>query len=341
MKGWVVLNFNTIKWQDDIVNNLKNAVSNKTLSHAVLFTGNLQSGLMLANALADTLLCDENSDNACLKCSSCIKTIAGSHPDKIVVEPLKATIGVNEIRELIKTVHIRPFISDKKIIIFTQAHKMTEASQNALLKVLEAPPEYATFILVCEKEEQLLETILSRLTKYKLLLPDSMQIFNYLALKYPEKKDKAKFAAKFCEGNPELAEKYLLDDSQGDKRKRLLTYLGRLITGNKSSLFDFAGYLADNKDDFDTHIEYILVLLYDLSLIKTGLSESEIINTDLSDSLKNLADKIDEKDVMLLVDCFSKCLSDKKKNAAFLLSIFNSLLKTREEINERNYSSKI
>ena len=135
------------------------SIRTSTLSHAILFTGNTTSGIELANATADAMLCDSKSGNACNSCPSCTKTNAGSHPDKIVVSASKKTIGVDEIREVINNMYVRPFIADKKIFIFTDAHKMTVQAQNALLKVLETPPEYGIFLMVAEKEEQLLETV--------------------------------------------------------------------------------------------------------------------------------------------------------------------------------------
>lgn len=335
------MNFNSVKWQDTIVNNLKNSIKNSTLNHAVLFTGNTDSGVLLANAAADALLCDEKSGNACGKCPSCVKTNAGSHPDKIIVSATKKTIGVDEIREIINNMYVRPYIADKKIFIFTDAHKMTPQAQNAILKVLEMPPEYGMFIMVAEKEEQLLETVLSRLTKYKLALPSKEQVLQYLLLKYPEKKASAEFASKLCGGNISLAEKYITDDSQNDKRKRLLNFITKLINGNKSSVFDFAGYLNEHKDEFDENIEYIYILLRDLLFIKKGLNKADIINSDLYDKILAYSSKLSEKSIVSFASKISDCKDAQKINSAFKLTVLNALMKIWEELHGRNSSSKI
>lgn len=332
------MNFNSIKWQDSIVENLKNSIKTSTLNHAILFTGNTSSGVSIANAAADAILCDAKSGNACGVCPSCVKTNAGSHPDKIIVSATKKTIGVDEIRDIINNMYVRPFIADKKIFIFTEAHKMTPQAQNALLKVLEAPPEYGIFLMVAEKEEQLLETVLSRLTKYKLALPSNEQVLQYLVLKYPEKKSSAEFASKLCGGNLSLAEKYITDDTQGDKRKRLLMFITKIIGGNKSSVFDFAGYLNEYKDDFDENIEYVYILLRDLLFIKCGLPKDAIINTDLYDMLNAHSKKLSEGNIFYFASKISDCKDLQKINAAFKLTLLNALMKIWEELHGRNSS---
>ena len=330
------MNFNSIKWQDSIVNNLKNSIKASTLNHAILFTGNTDSAVLLANATADAILCDEKNGNACGVCPSCVKTNAGSHPDKIIISATKKTIGVDEIRDVINNMYVRPFIAEKKIFIFTEAHKMTPQAQNALLKVLEAPPEYGIFLMAAEKEEQLLETVLSRLTKYKLALPSSEQVLQYLLLKYPEKKASADFAAKLCGGNLSLAERYINDDSQGDKRKRLLMFITKIISGSKSSVFDFAGYLNEYKDDFDENIEYIYILLRDMLFIKNALPKSSIINSDLYDMLFAYSSKLSEKNIFFFASKFSDCKDTQKVNSAFKLTLLNALMKVWEELHGRN-----
>lgn len=335
-KGWGCLNFNSVKWQDSIVDSLKNSIKSSTLNHALLFTGITDSGIQLSNAVADAILCDENTGNACGICPSCVKTNAGSHPDKIIISASKKTIGVDEIRDVINNMYVRPYIAAKKIFIFTDAHKMTVQAQNALLKVLEAPPEYGVFLMVAEKEEQLLETVLSRLTKYKLALPSHEQVLQYLILKYPEKKSSAEFAAKLCGGNITLAEKYITDDSQGDKRKRLLMFITKIISGSKSSVFDFSGYLNEYKDDFDENLEYIYILLRDLLFIKSGFPKNNIINSDLYDMLCAYSSRLSEKNIFFFASKISDCKDLQKINSAFKLTILNALMKIWEELHGRN-----
>ena len=86
-----------------------------------------------------------------MSCNGCHTVSAGTNPDVVrISNEDKASIGVDKIREMIKDVYVRPIISDKKVIVIENAHLLTKGAQNALLKVIEEPPEYAVFIIVCE-----------------------------------------------------------------------------------------------------------------------------------------------------------------------------------------------
>src|SRR3989344_251988 len=93
-----------------------------------------------------------------------------NNPDiKIVkTEDDKKSIGIDEIREVIKFLSNKPFSHKCKVVVITEAHYMTRESQNALLKILEEPPSYATLILLAKTEESVLPTVLSRCQKISL-----------------------------------------------------------------------------------------------------------------------------------------------------------------------------
>lgn len=333
------MNFNTVKWQDDTVENLKNCISAKTLGHALLFCGERGTALNLAHAVADGVLCDHNDNGqACGICPSCVKQVAKSHPDKVVITAEKATIGVNEVREFINSVYVRPFINDAKVCIFEDASKLTVQAQNALLKVAEQPPEYCIIIMVAEKEEDLLPTVLSRFKKYTLKIPTGLEVGNYLAMKYPEKRELALFCGKFCEGSPTGAEELLLNDGHYNKRRRLYLFMERIVSVERSSIFDFADYLYDNKDEFSLNVSYMQTLIRDMLYIKQNLPETEIINSDLKDELSALSKKYTVKTLSYLAsNIIETYYNITTRNAAFKLSVTNLLLGVRkDDRNSRN-----
>ncbi len=332
----ILLNFNTIKWQDEIVNNLKHNIKERTLGHAILFFNDVSTGNMLANATADSVLCKEHSGNACLRCSNCTKTIAGSHPDKFIITGKKNSIGIEEIREVISQMYIKPCNSDYKIFIFAEANKLTGAAQNALLKILEQPPEYGIIILVTEKEEDLLPTVLSRLIKFSISQPGKEKISEYLYLKYPEKKQLSNFAASYFEGDPVSAEKFLLNDCDFDKRKRILTFLQKLTLCNKSPIFDFANYLTDDKENLNTNISYIQLFLKDIVFVKSNMSDNLLTNSDLSEQIKKISSKFSVSNINNFSSALATILYNKKRNASLKLSITNMLISIWEELHGRN-----
>lgn len=88
-----------------------------------------------------------------------------NEPDFKMIMPENELIKVEEIRDLINEVYIKPVYSNKKLIIIDDADKMNANAQNALLKVLEEPPAYITIILIVSNKERIIRTILSRVTE--------------------------------------------------------------------------------------------------------------------------------------------------------------------------------
>jgi DNA polymerase-3 subunit delta' len=328
------LNFNSIKWQNETVDNIKNCIASKTLGHAVLFCGEKKTCLDMAHASSDAIICDTGEGNACGRCPSCTKTNAGSHPDKIIIKTEKATLGINEVREFISNAYVRPFISNFKVCIFEDADKLTGAAQNALLKILEAPPDYCIIFIVCEKEENLLPTVLSRLKKYTMKIPTGAEVGQYLAGKYPEKRDLALFCGKFCEGSPNGAEELLLNGGYSDRRRRLCNSFIKLGGKEKSTVFDFANYLTENKVDFIQNAAFINSILRDVIFLHGKISPAYIVNSDIINELSALSKITSSEKITKITNGLSSVLSDIDKNAAFKLSILNYLLKVWEDLHD-------
>lgn len=107
-------------------------------------------------------MCEEKL--ACGVCKSCRLFDALTHPDFKLIkrDEDKKEISVDAIREIIKDISRGPIFATKKIYIIQEAEEMSTSAQNALLKTLEEPPEYALFILTCNNLERLLPTVVSR-----------------------------------------------------------------------------------------------------------------------------------------------------------------------------------
>ena len=95
----------------------------------------------------------------------CIKII---HKDDILELDAASNNGVDEIEEITKSVYTLPYFSKYKMYILDEAHMLTKAASNAFLKTLEEPPTHCIFVLCTTDPEKLLETILSRCTKFNL-----------------------------------------------------------------------------------------------------------------------------------------------------------------------------
>ncbi len=167
-----MLDFDSILANDTIKKSLMTCVHEKRLSHAYIIAGDAGSGKKtLAFALAKLLLCQNPvDDKPCCDCHTCTKVEALSHPDLFVVGDADgSSIGVDEIRDRVShTIRIAPYYGGHKIYIIENAEKLTVQSQNALLKTIEEPPEYAIIMLLTTNEKVFLDTIRSRCVTLKM-----------------------------------------------------------------------------------------------------------------------------------------------------------------------------
>ncbi len=156
---------NNIFGNEKIRQKLQQSVMSNSIGHAYMFCGIDGIGKFeYAKEFAKNILCLSPSNGiACECCEPCKKFL--SSPDLLIIEPEEGLIKVEKIRYLIDSVNLKPTISNRSVFIIRDAECMNESSQNALLKVLEEPPQYATIILTVQNQSKIINTIHSRCTK--------------------------------------------------------------------------------------------------------------------------------------------------------------------------------
>ncbi len=166
--------FTSLLGNQRIKDNLTGSLSRGHISHFYLISGPTGSGKRtLARLLAAAILCNAG-DRPCLTCPVCRRVMEGNHPDFITVEdPEHKHVAVKLVRQFREDVFIRPNESDYKIYLFPQ--ELGLEGQNALLKILEEPPQYGVFILLSDNPNKLLPTVRSRCTELKMqALPEAL-----------------------------------------------------------------------------------------------------------------------------------------------------------------------
>jgi DNA polymerase-3 subunit delta' len=145
-----------------------------------------------------------------------------SHPDLYVLEPLGDQIRIDDIRELRRDLHMRPFEADKRVYLVFGADTMNEDAADALLKDLEEPPSYAVIVLVANDLGPLPETIRSRCQLVPFRRLSERAVREALALRAPDLSDKeATTLARIAAGRLDRAER-LLDPAAAKRRGALL-----------------------------------------------------------------------------------------------------------------------
>jgi len=152
-----------VKAEDSATAILKENIRRNRIFSGYLFVGSDDIGKRVAaKTFAKAINCP--TSKPCEECSSCRKINAGNHPDVFWVAPKGASgsIGIDEIRTVLKDANLKPYEARKKVFIIEAADAMNAAASNAFLKTLEEPPEDNVFILISRSEKALLSTIVSR-----------------------------------------------------------------------------------------------------------------------------------------------------------------------------------
>lgn len=168
-------------WLNDTYERLSARAAAHSLHHGLLIKGIPGIGkAQLANELAGFLLCHQpNGTVPCGQCQGCKLFAASSHPDFHQIESEKQ-IGVDQIREAIAKLLGTAQLSGNKVLIIHGADSMTESAANALLKTLEEPTRKTYLILLCDRTDGVLPTILSRCEKISIHAPDTNTCITWL-----------------------------------------------------------------------------------------------------------------------------------------------------------------
>lgn len=325
-----------------------------TVPHAILFTGIEGAGKRTA-AMTFAMSCNcENtvwalgtgagqqtaslrtgSPAPCLACRSCRKIQSGNHPDVSMIEPSGPLIRIGQIRELCYMLGMKPYQARMRVVIIADAHTMNPEAGNALLKLLEEPPDRTILILTAVQTSDLLPTIVSRCQHIR-FHPTSQDHLRMLLTgekpgfsekpgfhTLPEKE--AEIIAMLANGSYSKA----ISMSRSNwiaRRKWLVTELESLFLSKQhgdphsaARVLAFAEKLSKNKEMLPELLEVMNTWLRDLIVCK--YDAEKIINRDISDKIQNISRKMTAADLLSKTEAVQSARKKLRANANVRLTM--------------------
>lgn len=312
--------FKDVVGHKDIINYIRNAVREDKVSHAYILNGERGAGKkMLANLFAATLLCEKGGPDPCNECHSCRQAESGNHPDIIKVTHEKPnSISVDDIREQVNnTIMIKPYQGPYKVYIIPQADMMTPQAQNALLKTIEEPPEYAVIMLLTENADTLLSTINSRCVMLKLRNIKDTLIKKYLMETMQVPDYKADMCTAFAQGN--MGRAIMLANSEHfneirDEAVQLLKYINEM---ELSEIVQAVSRITAYKLEINDYLDIIMIWYRDVLLYKATKDMDKVVFKDQLKYIKERAKRSSYEGIELIIESLEKAKARLKANVNF------------------------
>lgn len=325
--------FSDIIGQEQLKEHLQNSISMNKVSHAYILNGERGSGKeFIAKVFSAALQCEKGGIEPCMECHSCKQALNGNQPDIIFVSHEKPnTISVEDIRAQINNdIVIKPYSSPRKIYIINEGEKMTVQAQNALLKTLEEPPEYAVILILTSNVDTLLPTILSRcvVLNMKPVSDDKIKKFLMEELEIPDYK--ANICVAFARGNIGKA-KMLASSEDFDKVKEeavtLVKYINDMEIGE---IVKAIKKISEYKFDVTDYLDILMAWYRDVLLFKATKDANSLIFKDELQSIRKTADRSTYEGIEIIVKALQQAKRRLDANVNFDLTMELLLLTIQE-----------
>ena len=290
-------------FHDDVCMELISNVHDRVNHQAYIFEGPDGLNIMEAAKLFATALTCKNKESApCGSCENCSLSYAGTNPDIVFIGlEDKKSIGVDKIREMSKNVYIRPFEAENKVYIIENGGALTDEAQNAMLKILEEPPEYAVFVIITQSSSNLLSTVSSRCTKVRFTPLSEEKMRRYIEEHHKDVEGDIDFLIKFSEGIPKKADDIIADTDFVPLREEAFKMIIPLLSKHKISAYAVCDFLENNKDKAELILDLWQSFLRDIMLMQNDATRL-LVNTDLKDELSKLAGKLPDNCPVIALD---------------------------------------
>ena len=325
--------FKDIIGHEQIIEHLQNAITMDKVSHAYIINGPDKSGkMMLAEAFAAALQCERGGNEPCMECHSCKQAAGRNQPDILYVRHEKPnTISVDDIRtQLNNDIVIKPYSSKYKVYIIDEAEKMTVQAQNALLKTIEEPPEYAVILFLTNTLDVLLQTVRSRCIIMNLRSVDTKLIQQYLMQKYQLPDYQARVCAAYAQGNVGKAIMMATSEHFREMQDFLLRLLKRVddmeVYEIVAAIHDMTAYKMDIRD----LIDLMMVWYRDVLILKATEDINQLVYQDEHKYLQKKATTSSYEGLNNIMEALEKAKVRLNANVNFDITMEMLLLTIKE-----------
>jgi len=250
---------------------LRGLVGRGRIPHALLFSGLPGTGKRaMALELAKLLNClepDEEHGDCCDHCLPCRKVDGGLHPDFLLIRKDGTFIKIEQIREVRGRLRYRPAEARWRVVVIEEAQSLREEAGNALLKMLEEPPQRNLFVLTVPEPQMLLPTLVSRCCQVRFQPLEDAWIEEYLVRTHGLEPAAAKDAARLAQGSLERALQMAQSDHL-DRSREVIVRLTKLCSEPMLDFFITTDQWAKKSEDLEGDLECIRLWLRDLLLFR-------------------------------------------------------------------------
>ena len=327
--------FNKIIGNELIKNQLKSAIRTGSIRHSYMLVGEKGMGKKtIAEAFLLELFCKEEDESKrpCLTCPECKKILSNNHPDVIYITHEKpAAISVDEVREqLIDTIDIRPYEGGYKVYVIPEADKMTLQAQNAILKTLEEPPEYAVILLLVNDDRKLLDTVRSRVIRENLRPLTDKVIKEYLSERLHKSSDMTDICVAFSKGNLGRAIELCESESFTEWYQRIMKILKNLSKMDSTDMHIELSKLLTECPDINEALDLLELWYRDLTMFTVTKDINSLVFKGERKALMNAASLSSYDGIQRIFAAIEKCRQRIAANVSPELALELLLLSMKE-----------
>ena len=358
--------FSDVKGQDAIVTTLKNQLSSGRIGHAYLFCGTRGTGkTTVAKILAKAMNCENpTAEGPCGECARCQSIEDGSSMNVVEIDGASNN-GVADVRQIVDEVNYAPIDGGRKVYIIDEVHMLTENAFNALLKTLEEPPEYLSFILATTDPQKVIPTIQSRCQRYdfKRIPVETItaRLRELLDKEGVVAEDRAlNYIARVADGAlrdalsllEECISFYFKEELTFDKVLDVVGSVDQtiyhsmtqaLIDGEVDRVIETVDELVATGRELTQFAKEYVWYLRNLMIIKAAKNVEQLV--DLSDEniniLRGYAEKLDEEQIIRYIHVMSRLVADMRHTSNRRVEFEIALIRLCKPQMEKDYDSLI